>query len=184
MGTQRTLSELEALYSDNVAQEISPSDGRDLITTVRSRYLYLALPDLESGQDAGITAQDTWTQMSIPELVAYTSSADLNLVGTSVVYTGLVPAVLMSTLSLTLSTVAAPIQTFRFAPGINGTEQEIVTATRYIKAQLDPRTSPIVFAGVVQPGDAVDIFIKNETSTADASIVEFSAIHQVLPYEA
>jgi hypothetical protein len=168
--TQQTITALKTLLADNTTQQISPQDVRDIVETVRAGYaaLYVSAAVESSIGVAGtfVKAAGTTTLVTDPAAVNWSMPANNRLR-----YDGTADRVVQVVCSISMQAAAANVDlSWRLAK--NGTTIAATEITRKVSTGGDNGAAAVSGLVEVTNGDYVELWIANETSTANATVTK------------
>lgn len=161
--TQRSRSELDTLFADNDVGAITPAMLRDFAESVLPSTGALVF---DSGPATTIAVPGTFVKPGNTttgnNLRRFTAADD------RLTYTGVVPAdvVLQTTVSLES---ASNNQVLEAVFAVNGTPMAETSGSR-VAAGSDIQEVTVMVLTTLQPGDYVEVWVTNKTSTADVTI--------------
>lgn len=159
--TQRTLADLISRLADNATGDVSPEDVRDIVETIRPRFggLFItsAAPTLPSGVGVMTKASGTTTATN---LHGFTMPASNRLQ-----YNGTVAVHGHIALSVSMLSPSANNQYVRIGIAKNGVVEASSILERKIANAADVGATALHTDVVMNPGDYLEIFLANDTST-------------------
>lgn len=172
---------MEALLADNVSGDISPQDIRDGFKSYRSYagQLYVAAADA-----AAVTIPDTtnYVECSAPVWTELASDAvfDESDGNGRLTYVG--AAAVMVHLACTISfTCVSNNQVLHFRLAKNGTTVAASEVIVKIGTGADARSTAIHLVTSMAPGDHISLWVRNETSAADVTVIAANMQGMTMP---
>lgn len=163
--TQRSKSELDVLFADNTSKQITPARARDLIEScVPSRG---AIHFVDNVTNTVIVTQGTWTKAANTGTLIAANRFSMPSDG-RLQYDGVVPVVVRLAVSLSISLATGSGDIIGAALGINGTAIYTPSIMRTkLAAAGDVQALSLLVDTTLNPGDYVELFLMNESTTAD-----------------